>query len=59
MEPNNAVSIALPAGVSMVNLLGAGDANLREIEKAFPNLEIAVRGETVLASGDRIQILLL
>ena len=59
MEPNNAVSIALPAGVSMVNLLGAGDANLREIEKAFPNLEIAVRGETVLASGDRIQILIL
>lgn len=59
MEPNNAVSIALPSGVSMVNLLGAGDANLREIEKAFPNLEIAVRGETVLASGDRIQILLL
>ena len=59
MEPNNAVSIALPDGVSMVNLLGAGDANLREIEKAFPNLEIAVRGETVLASGDRIQILLL
>ncbi|MSY05690.1 MAG: AAA family ATPase, partial [Actinobacteria bacterium] len=43
----------------MVNLLGAGDTNLREIEKAFPNLEIAVRGETVLASGDRIQILLL
>lgn len=59
MEPNNAVSIALPTGISMVNLLGAGDTNLREIEKAFPNLEIAVRGETVLASGDRIQILLL
>ena len=59
MEPNNAVSIALPAGVSMVNLLGAGDASLREIEKAFPNLAIAVRGETVLASGDRIHVLLL
>ena len=59
MEPNNAVSIALPAGIAMVNLLGAGDANLREIEKAFPNLEIAVRGESVLASGDRIQVLLL
>ena len=59
MEPNNALSIALPAGISMVNLLGAGDTNLREIEKAFPNLEIAVRGESVLASGDRIEVLLL
>ena len=45
-------SITIPASVSMVTLLGADDAYLRQIENAFPDIDIHVRGNVITLDGD-------
>lgn len=48
--PTHAVEI--PAGVSMVALLGPHDELLRTMERAFPGLKIHVRGNAFRLEGD-------
>ena len=48
--PTHAVEI--PAGVSMVALLGPRDELLRTMERAFPGLQIHVRGNAFRLEGD-------
>jgi phosphate starvation-inducible PhoH-like protein len=43
----------LPKELSSVALFGPADINLRAIERAFPALEITVRGNEVQARGER------
>jgi phosphate starvation-inducible protein PhoH and related proteins len=42
----------VPAKHPMVTVLGSGDSLLRVIEKAFPDVDIHVRGNEVSATGD-------
>jgi phosphate starvation-inducible PhoH-like protein len=45
--------IVIPEKHPMVTVLGSGDSLLRVIEKAFPELDIHVRGNEVTATGDK------
>lgn len=45
-------TVEIPAGVSMVALLGPRDELLRTIERAFPSLGIHVRGNAFRLEGD-------
>lgn len=45
-------TVEIPAGVSMVALLGPRDELLRTMERAFPNLVIHVRGNAFRLEGD-------
>lgn len=45
------VTIEVPNSQPMVGLLGAHDSYLRLIEKAFPNVNILVRGNSITADG--------
>jgi phosphate starvation-inducible PhoH-like protein len=44
--------IVVPEKHPMVTLLGSGDSLLRVVEKAFPEVDIHVRGNEVTASGE-------
>ncbi|MGW3644998.1 PhoH family protein [Streptomyces sp. NPDC000878] len=48
----------VPATHPMVSLLGSGDALLRVIEKAFPAVDIHVRGNEVSAVGEAVEVAL-
>jgi phosphate starvation-inducible PhoH-like protein len=51
-ESNNTQhKIVVPSSISMVSLLGSGDAYLRAIERAFPDVDIHVRGNEVTLTG--------
>jgi phosphate starvation-inducible protein PhoH and related proteins len=43
--------IVVPTSLSMVSLLGSGDVQLRTIERAFPAVDIHVRGNEVTVTG--------
>jgi phosphate starvation-inducible PhoH-like protein len=43
--------IVVPAQISMVGLLGSGDAFLRVVEAAFPSTDVHVRGNEVTLTG--------
>src|SRR5664280_1969788 len=43
--------IAIPASVDMVSLLGPRDELLRTIERAFPRLDVHVRGNEITLTG--------
>lgn len=45
------LSIVVPDHVSMLALLGAHDEMLRTIERAFPTLDVHVRGNEITARG--------
>ena len=45
-------TVEIPAGVSMVALLGLRDELLRTMERAFPGLQIHVRGNAFRLEGD-------
>lgn len=49
MEP---ALITVPTAIPMVALVGPGDAYIRLIEKAFPEILITVRGNEVFARGE-------
>jgi phosphate starvation-inducible protein PhoH and related proteins len=44
--------IIVPLSISMVSLLGSGDAHLRVIERAFPSVDIHVRGNEITLTGE-------
>ena len=51
--------LEVPASVSMVSLLGAGDEYLRAVETGFPDVDVLVRGNQITMSGtaDEVGIL--
>ena len=44
--------ITVPTAIPMVALVGPADKNLREIESAFPNVSMTVRGNEISLRGD-------
>ena len=44
--------ITVPTAIPMVALVGPADKNLREIESAFPNVSLTVRGNEIALRGD-------
>ncbi|MDO5696410.1 MAG: PhoH family protein [Dermatophilus congolensis] len=48
---SGSLSIVVPDHVSMLSLLGAHDELLRTIERAFPTLDVHVRGNEISARG--------
>ena len=44
--------ITVPTAIPMVALVGPADKNLREIEGAFPNVSMTVRGNEIALRGD-------
>jgi len=44
--------ITVPTAIPMVALTGPADRNLREIESAFPNISMTVRGNEIALRGD-------
>lgn len=48
----------VPAAHPMVTVLGSGDSLLRVIEKAFPEVDIHVRGNEISAVGDAAEVAL-
>ncbi len=44
-------TVIVPAGHLMAALLGPRDANLRQIESAFPDAAVAVRGNEIVVDG--------
>ena len=51
-EPRAQALIAVPHSQPMVGLLGAGDEYLRLVERAFPAVDILVRGNEITITGD-------
>src|SRR4051812_28297327 len=47
-----ASTLTIPASLPMVALLGPGDELLRVVERAFPQLDVHVRGNEISLSGD-------
>jgi phosphate starvation-inducible PhoH-like protein len=50
--------IVVPPAVSMVGLLGSGDAYLRTVERAFPALDFLARGNEITVSGPAAEVAL-
>ncbi|HEX3827324.1 MAG TPA: PhoH family protein [Sporichthyaceae bacterium] len=50
--------IVVPPAVSMVGLLGAGDENLRAVERAFPQLDFLARGNEITVTGPASEVAL-
>ena len=44
--------ITVPTAIPMVALVGPADKNLKEIESAFPNVSMTVRGNEIALRGD-------
>ena len=44
-------TIVVPASLDMVTVLGSGDEFIRVVERAFPGVDIHVRGNRITASG--------
>ena len=51
-EPRAQALISVPNSQPMVGLLGAGDEYLRLVERAFPAVDILVRGNEITITGD-------
>ena len=51
-EPRAQALITVPHSQPMVGLLGAGDEYLRLVERAFPAVDILVRGNEITITGD-------
>ncbi|MBM3704864.1 MAG: hypothetical protein FJW54_07415, partial [Actinobacteria bacterium] len=50
------VTLSLPKGLSPVALFGPADINLRALERAFPTLDITLRGQELHVRGDRTDL---
>ncbi|MBI1378594.1 MAG: AAA family ATPase [Frankiales bacterium] len=50
-ETDTQATIVVPASLDMVSVLGSGDENLRVIERAFPSVDVHVRGNRITVSG--------
>ena len=51
-------TVTIPSSVSMVTLLGPRDELLRTMERAFPRLDVHVRGNELHLTGDRGEVAL-
>jgi phosphate starvation-inducible PhoH-like protein len=54
--PRAEARITVPASQSMVALLGTSDAFIRDIEKAFPTVDILVRGNEIMLAGEPTEV---
>ena len=52
-------TVVVPPGIPMIALLGSGDELLRVVERAFPELDVHVRGDQVTAVGPAAEVALL
>jgi phosphate starvation-inducible PhoH-like protein len=59
VRPESRHTIVVPAEVPMVALLGPGDELLRTIERAFPRLDVHVRGNEWTVTGPAAEAALL
>jgi phosphate starvation-inducible PhoH-like protein len=58
-QPQQArAQVVVPAKHPMVTVLGSGDSLLRVIERAFPAVDIHVRGNEISASGEAAEVAL-
>ncbi len=57
-SPETSTKIVVPASQPMVALLGPADAYLRTLEKAFPQVEVHVRGNEITLTGSPGEIAL-
>ena len=44
--------ITIPQNQDIVKLLGINDVNLKYLRKAFPNIQLNVRGNSIFLEGD-------
>src|SRR5689334_22269515 len=58
-SPETTTKIVVPASQPMVALLGPGDAHLRTVERAFPQVEVHVRGNEITLTGHPGEVALL
>jgi phosphate starvation-inducible protein PhoH and related proteins len=58
-ETDTQATIVVPASLDMVTVLGSRDANLQVIERAFPSVDVHVRGNRITASGPAAEVALL
>ncbi|MBT2505081.1 PhoH family protein [Streptomyces sp. ISL-98] len=58
-QPQARAQFTVPARHPMVTVLGSSDSLLRVIEKAFPAVDIHVRGNEVSATGDAADVALI
>ncbi len=56
--PQTRTTIVVPASQPMVSVLGPRDDLLRVVEEAFPNVDIAVRGNEISLGGDAGEVAL-
>ena len=54
--PRAEARIVVPVSQSMVALLGTSDAFILEIEKAFPTVDILVRGNEIMLAGEPTEV---
>ncbi len=57
-QPQARAHFVVPAKHPMVTVLGSGDSLLRVIERAFPTVDIHVRGNEISAAGDAAEVAL-
>ncbi|MEU6342771.1 MULTISPECIES: PhoH family protein [unclassified Streptomyces] len=57
-QPQASAHFVVPAKHPMVTVLGSGDSLLRVIEKAFPAVDIHVRGNEISATGESADVAL-
>jgi phosphate starvation-inducible PhoH-like protein len=57
-QPQARAHFVVPAKHPMVTVLGSGDALLRVIENAFPEVDIHVRGNEISAAGEAAEVAL-
>lgn len=55
-EPRAEARISIPASQPMVGLLGSSDVLIRQIEAAFPEVDILVRGNEITMTGDPAEV---
>ena len=51
-------TIVVPSSLDMVTLLGPGDEFIRVIERAFPDVDIHVRGNEIAMTGENTELVL-
>jgi phosphate starvation-inducible PhoH-like protein len=54
--PRAEARITVPTSQPMVALLGTSDAFIRQIEKAFPTVDILVRGNEIMLAGEPTEV---
>jgi phosphate starvation-inducible PhoH-like protein len=57
-EADTQAKIVVPASLDMVSLLGSGDEQVRAVERAFPSVDVHVRGNEITLTGPQPEVAL-